>query len=296
MKISMNLGPALRVFGPEKAIELYAKAGFEAYDFSLSEYIDEDWRTGGAVVLKPDSPLMGEDYLTYAKHLRAHADSLGISCNQTHAPFPIRIRALAERMPWSLEISAVLGANHCVIHPDNYLGAEDNADFYRTLLPLAKELGVKIATENMWNWPSGTSGKGKELDHALPAACSDPASFTAHLRAVDDPYLVACLDIGHAEMYGLGTSAPELIRALGKDMEVLHVHDNDLWHDNHAEPFTMGIDFEAVVNALREVGYAGDMTLEVGANFSADDEAGALATLTHFADTAKRLREMFEQK
>ena len=87
-----------------------------------------------------------------------------------------------------------------------------------------------------------------------------------------------------------------LINGLGKDMEVLHVHDNDKWHDNHAEPFTMGIDFEAVVNALREVGYRGDMTLEVGANFSSDDEAGALATLTHFADTAKRLREMFEQK
>lgn len=292
----MNLGPALRVFEPEKAIELYAKAGFDAYDFSFFSFIDEDWRTGGTVVLKPNSPLMGEDYIAYAKHLRAYADSLGISCNQTHAPFPIRNPGLAERMPWALEISAILGAKHCVIHPDNNLGAEGNAEFYRTLLPLAKELGVKIATENMWNWTSGTSGQGKETDHALPAACSDPASFLAHLRAVDDPYLVACLDIGHAEMYGLGTSAVEMIRALGDEMEILHVHDNDQWNDNHAEPFTMNIDFDAVVAALREVGYRGDMTLEVGANFSPDGEAGALATLTRFAETAKRLRAMFEQK
>lgn len=296
MKISMNLGPALRVFSPEKAIELYAKAGFDAYDFSFFSFIDQDWRTGGAVVLKPDSPLMGEDYIAYAKHLREYADSLGISCNQTHAPFPICTPALAERMPWALEISSILGAKHCVIHPDNNLGAEGNAAFYRTLLPLAKELGVKIATENMWNWTRDTSGQGKETNHALPAACSDPESFVAHLRTVDDPYLVACLDIGHAEMYGLGTSAVEMIRALGSEMEILHVHDNDQWNDNHAEPFTMNIDFDAVTAALREVGYKGDMTLEVGANFSADDEAGALATLTRFAETAKRLRAMVGQK
>lgn len=57
---------------------------------------------------------------------------------------------------------------------------------------------MKIATENMWNWNG-------EKDEAAPAACSDPESFNAHLDAVNDPFFVACLDIGHAEMKGLGT-------------------------------------------------------------------------------------------
>ena len=296
MKISMNLSGTMQKFGPEKAIELYAKAGFDAYDFSFFSFIDHDWRTGGAIVLMPDSPLMGEEYVAYAKKLRALADSYGIVCNQTHAPFPISNLELRKTLPWALEVTAILGGKHCVIHPDNNRSAEENAEVYRELLPLAKSLGVKIATENMWNWTSGFDGKGKELDHALPAACSHHDDFLAHLTAVGDEYLIACLDIGHAEMYGLDTSAVEMIRTLGKHIEVLHVHDNDKWHDNHAEPFTMQVDFDAIVAALREIGYAGDMTLEVGLNFPTDDEEQALSMLRRLAATANRLREMFLQK
>lgn len=293
MKISMNLGPALRVFEPEKAIELYAKAGFDAYDFSFFSFIDEDWRTGGTVVLKPNSPLMGEDYIAYAKHLRAYADSLGISCNQTHAPFPIRNPGLAERMPWALEISAILGAKHCVIHPDNNLGAEGNAEFYRTLLPLAKELGVKIATENMWNW---TRANG--LDQAAPAACSDPASFNAHLDAVNDEFLVACLDIGHAEMRGLNTTAPEMIRALGNRLHALHIHDNDKWHDSHEIPFSMSLDWNEIVKALVDIDYKGYFTLECdqyfkNAGYTADS---ALEGAKNLASAAKKLAKMFGEQ
>lgn len=75
---------------------------------------------------------------------------------------------------------------------------------YNQLLPFAKDYGVKIATENMWNW-------NVQKDEAKFASCSNPESFNAHLDAINDPYFVACLDLGHAEMRGLDTSAVEMI-------------------------------------------------------------------------------------
>ena len=73
---------------------------------------------------------------------------------------------------------------------------------YLELLPFAKECGVKIATENMWNWDA-------QKDESSFAACATSESFLAHLDAVNDDYLVACLDIGHAEMRGSGSGAAE---------------------------------------------------------------------------------------
>lgn len=82
------------------------------------------------------------------------------------------------------------------------------------------------------------------------------------MDAVNDGDFVACLDIGHAQMRGVGTSAPEMIRALGPRLKALHIHDNDKWHDSHAIPFSMSIDFGAVAQALKDVQHTGYLTLE----------------------------------
>lgn len=76
----------------------------------------------------------------------------------------------------------------------------------------------------------------------------------AHVDIVNDPCMVACLDIGHAQMRGCNTNAPEMILALGERLQALHIHDNDCWHDNHQIPFSMNIDFDAVVDALKKIG------------------------------------------
>ena len=118
--------------------------------------------------------------------------------------------------------------------------AEQNAEMYAELLPFAKQCGVKIAAENMWNW-----------DHVKNqptfAACASSEDFKKHIDIVNDPYLVACLDIGHAEMRGSGDGAVNMIRALGYRLQALHIHDTDRWHDNHQIPFSMNIDFEAII-------------------------------------------------
>lgn len=126
---------------------------------------------------------------------------------------------------------------------------------YRELLPIAKKNKVKIALENMWNWDSSSN-------YALPASCSNPTDFLAHLNLLNDPSFVACLDIGHAEMKGVDTSAEEMILALNKNLKCLHIHDNDKRFDEHALPFTRNIDFEPIIDALARINYTGDITFE----------------------------------
>lgn len=285
MKISTEIGSIAEVVGEEHALALVASAGFDCWDFSMTvmaKYV------GGGRVLESDHPLAGPGRLAFARRLRRIGLDFGITCNQSHAPFPVRVPGIRDCLKHSIECTAEAGGKICIIHPDNDKSAEENAEMYLELLPFAREHGVKIATENMWNWD-------KEKDESSHAACSTPKSFVAHLEAVGDPYLVACLDIGHAEMRGQGTNAVEMIRAIGgSHLQALHIHDNDKWHDSHKTPFTMDIDFPPIVAALHEIGYSGEFTLEACYQLKGlpaelvPEEVGKMAL------AARRLADMFE--
>ena len=249
---STEIGSVAAVVGEEYAVELVAKAGFDAFDFSM--YGMWRWDKKNNRPFASDHPLSTSEYLSFARKLRKIGEGFGIVCNQSHAPHP-SVLCGKDNLLRCIECSAEVGAKICVIHPDNNSTAEQNAEMYRELLPFAKSCGVKIATENMWNW-------NKVLDCAALAACSSAQSFVSHLKAVDDPYFVACLDIGHAEMKGLDTSAVEMIYALGDRLCALHIHDNDRHRDSHQIPGSMSIDLASVSTALKDVGYSGYYTLE----------------------------------
>ncbi len=285
MKISTEIGSAAALVGETRAIELYGKAGFDAWDFSMMRGTNYSSATRHA---NPDfsHPFWGGDALTYAKELRHIGEECGMVCNQAHAPFPVYAPEVWDALPRALECAAVAGAPVCVVHPDNYKTAEENAEMYAKLLPYAKDFGVKIAVENMWLWD-------KEKDEAKAAACSHHTDFLAHIEAVGDPHLVACLDIGHAEMRGLSTDAPTVIRTLGPHLAAIHMHDNNKWKDSHILPFTGLIDFPAVIEALRDVGYRGDMTMEVDRHLAAYGTDRIEEGMRDIARAARRLREMF---
>ena len=287
MKTSTEISSLSKIVGEERAVEYIAKAGFEAWDLSMFRMCKYDWKS--KKVLDNDHPLAGKDYLKFVRRLRQIGLDNGIECNQSHAPFPTYSPEVRSYYKRAIECTAEAGGKICVIHPDNYKSAEENAEIYNELLPFAKSCGVKIATENMWNW-------NDELNQAAPAACSHHDDFVKHLDAVNDEYFTACLDIGHAEMAGLNTSTVEMIRAIGKRLGALHVHDNDLRNDSHQIPFSMQIDFDAMVKALKEVDYKGDMTLECDAYlhyFCANDKEKAFEGVKNLAAAAKKLVEMF---
>ena len=286
--ISTEIASAAHHVGEEKAIEYVAKAGFDAWDFSMFSMLSYDWKTHQ--FSKSDHPLGGSNALAFARKLRQIGLDNGIVCNQSHAPFPcpVDLPMIREYLKRAIECTAEAGGKICIIHPDNNATPEANAEMYGELLPWARSCGVKIAAENMWNWD-------QEKDQAGFAACCNPESFLAHLHAVDDEFLVACLDIGHSEMKGLGTSAPQLIHALGNKLQALHLHDNDRWHDSHQIPFSMEIDFGQVVRALQEIGYQGDFTLECDQYLHDRTPETLLSGLQDMAAVARKLEKMFQE-
>ena len=146
----------------EESLKLIKEAGFDTYDLSM---------------MREDKFFTSDNYLENAKKLKEYATSLGLVCNQTHSIFPvyhhsIDLKETQKRILYTkrrLEISKMLGAKNCVVHPMNVFSEEQNAEFFKDLLPLAHKLDINIATENMWNLEDG---------HASFAACSSPAEAT----------------------------------------------------------------------------------------------------------------------
>ena len=149
MRVSTNTIASLQMPLRDK-VKLLAEAGFDCYDISLFSGYDQ-------------RELDGDDYREKAQALRKYADSIGIACNQAHAPFggiygtPDNEEGFAAVVR-SMEIAAILGASIIVVHPCQHLNYAEsreelfaiNLDYYKRLIPYAERFGIKIATENMW--------------------------------------------------------------------------------------------------------------------------------------------------
>ncbi|MBQ7399561.1 MAG: sugar phosphate isomerase/epimerase [Clostridia bacterium] len=291
MKISTETASLHKLVGHEKAVEYIAKAGFDAWDFSITELIDVvawNWDNGKTPIFEyRDKNLLGPDYLKYARKLKNIGLDNGIYCNQSHAPYPSDVPDVRSYFKRAIECTAEAGGKICVIHPDCTISPEGNAEMYNEILPFAKSYGVKIATENMWDWD-------KAKGHSCFASCATPKSFNEHLDLVNDEYFVACLDIGHAEMKGSDTTAVEMVKELGSRLQALHIHDNDKLNDNHEIPFSMNIEFEPIVKALKEINYSGEFTLEAATYLTKFTPETAKDGICDLAKSARRLADMFD--
>ncbi len=286
MKISTEIDSASALVGEHKAVELIAKAGFDAWDFSMFKMAKYNYQE--KCLMPNDHPLASANYLKFARELKKIGEDNGIHCNQSHAPFPSYSPDVRSYLKRAIECTAEAGGKICIIHPQNSGSLQENTEMYLELLPFAKECGVKIATENMFNW-------NRDEDRCCDAACSTPQSFNAMLDTINDDDFVACLDIGHAELSGSGTCAPEMIRALGPRLKALHIHDVDKRYDTHQMPFTMLVDFEAVAKALKEVGYDGYLTLEAVTYLSSYREKTVPEGLKKLAESVRRIDKMIEK-
>ena len=179
----------------------------------------------------------------------------------------------------SFELAGILGVRNIVVHPlhcMNYLNndpkwiLEQNVEYYSTLAPMAADNGLKIAIENMWQ-------KNQYNKNITLSACSSPYELRDYVDACNQvtPQFVACLDIGHCIL--TGHDPVNAIEVLGERLNALHVHDVDGIHDNHTSPMSMVVNFPAMTDALKRIGYKGEYTLEVGAYFFDKFEDHALA-------------------
>ena len=86
-----------------------------------------------------------------------------------------------------------------------------------------------------------------------------------------------------------------IINALGNHLQALHIHDVDRIHDNHQLPFTLEIEYESIMKALKENGYSGYLTLESSSYMSAYEKENAFEGVKKMAETAKKLSDMMER-
>ena len=265
MKICTQTATFQHRFGVDNAIREIAKAGFDSYDISLC-YLPEDH-----ALFNPSTQL------DEIERLKEISKECGITCHQAHAPMPSSSSnpdsgdydtKVFGRIVNSLEIAAMLGAKQIVIHPKQHLPyfsnkkalAEINYEFYQSLLPYAKQYGIRIAVENMFKRDGNRGGV------IIDSVCSDPKEFCEYLDALDPKWFVACLDVGHTAI--VGRSVPEMIRALGHNrLHALHLQDNDLVDDRHTMPLLQKLPWDEIIKALADIEYDGYMTLEADAVF-----------------------------
>ncbi len=251
MKLVTQTETTQRMFSELEAVKLLADAGFDGIDFSMFD-TDSDKYT-----------LNAPDYLARAGELKKYAQSLGVTFEQSHAPFPPfrkdneeynkKVMPKVER---ALEISAELGIKVCVVHPcavgENQF--DINIKYYNSLIPVIKGTGLKIAVENMW-------GRDPETKKIISNICSVSEDFNRYVDALDPEYFTACLDLGHCGL--VGSDAETMIREMGaKRITSLHIHDNDYLHDSHTVPYLMDMKWDGILRALGEIGYSGNFTYE----------------------------------
>jgi len=259
MRITATIGPIADMFGEDEAISLLARGNYDCIDFSMGNLV------------KDDSEWLQPNYRERAARIVELCKANNIAVGQAHAPFKFAwadndvFKNIAiPRTIRSLEVASLVGAPIVVVHPIHHLLYKDygslelkqTIEFYRLLLPYAREYGVKIALENMFQ----TDYDGV----ATRDVYADPDEFNRAFDLLDnDPAFVACVDVGHCGLGGCCTPA-EMIRRIGPErVKCLHLHDNDNVRDRHTIPLLGKLDWDDICAALKEIGYSGDLCMEV---------------------------------
>ena len=184
----------------------------------------------------------------------------------------IRLAAVAE-LRRCLEIFAEIGAPWMNIHPDRHAPMHDwefilqqDRRSLEELLPTSRRCGVGLMLEN------------------LPGAFNTAAQLAPLLDPF--PEIGLHLDIGHANLQVVESTADDLIHAYGPRLRHVHLHDNKGGAaDLHLPLGTGTVDVKGHVRSLKRWGYDGTITLEV---FSPDRH--------YLAYSRDRLRQLWDEE
>ena len=246
MLLSANMIRIHDMFGMKQTFDIFQKAGIQGMDFNndVKQYHTDEH---------------GEDFYT---NLKNYAKEKGVAICQAHAPFPSSYveEEKSEKRFWDIvcgmKNAAYLGAPMIVVHPCVHLPYDEgdnaqklfeyNVDFYKRLIPYAREFGIKIAIENI----------------GRVSVTSTPERLNKLYDTLNDPVFTVCFDVGHCLLEDVDPA--EAIRKLGDRLVhgCTHVHDNNGESDQHTLPFYGKVDWESVMKALADIGYEGDLNYE----------------------------------
>lgn len=181
-----------------------------------------------------------------------------------------------QRMETSLHNAKLWGAQTvllvpAVVRPDTtYTQAwQRSQPQIKKLIPLAKELGVMIAIEEVWN--------------KFLLSAPDMARYVDEFKS---PWIKAYCDVGNMVQYGY---PQEWIRVLGPRIVKFHLKDYDTKTRRFVPLYEGSIDWKEVRKAIGEIGYSGFLTveLETGPDKTKDGQAAYLR------EVAKRVDRIF---
>ncbi len=211
---------------------------------------------------------------TQAEAMKNAAEKAGIKIhsvmNMDHWKYPLSsadpavVNRSLEGARTSLRNAHLWGADTVLIVPAVVDPKTSYKDAYsrsqasiRKLLPLAEELRVIIAIEEVWN---------KFL--------LSPIEFAAYIDQFATPWVRAYFDVGNVKLYGY---PEDWIRTLGPRIVKLHIKDFSFRHQPGSDasvadwvPLLEGdLDWHAIYVALGEIGFNGTATVELPAGNAA---------------------------
>lgn len=267
-KLSISFGVLQRRYGPKEALEICAKAGFDAVDFDLDSY----GFPSDPIYKKSD-----EEIVEYFKDIKKRADELGIIIGQTHGKCKAYVPDDDAYNEWVYQASrrdllatAALGAPACVIHnimqlrwgkqTPEFLHAK-NKEFFDDLIPFAEEYGTAVALETFGD----TCPNGVRTCEFF----GDVHELKKQYDMLDTKNKALCMDTGHSHhcaKYGM-TDTVEAIYYLNKDITLLHLNDNNGHSDQHLPPLLAGsesgLNWKEVMKALDDIEYKGFYNFEI---------------------------------
>ncbi|MDZ7638650.1 MAG: sugar phosphate isomerase/epimerase family protein [Bryobacterales bacterium] len=178
--------------------------------------------------------------------------------NQAHWRYPLSsgdpeaVKISMEGMRTSLRNAKTWGAGTVLLVPavvdanTTYEQAmERSKRQVSELIPLAEQLKVVIAIENVWN---------KFL--------LSPIEFVDYVDSFKSPYLQAYFDVGNIQLYGY---PDQWLRSLGK--RIARIHFKDFRFRNREAQFVNLLDgdlnWPAIYDAIAAIGYRGPISLEI---------------------------------
>jgi sugar phosphate isomerase/epimerase len=278
LKIGVQTKNVVEDDNPLEGFKLLKNLGFSCVDFSLNNYlknIDLYNSDINQFFDKTDSEL--EWFFTPHKQAAKEA---GIVINQMHMPYPNYVPKAKKEVndylrnvvaPKSMRVCKFFECPYIVVHGFKlayHLGSEEaewekTLDFLDFLAPMAREMGITICIENLYNGIGG---------HMMEGPCCDVRKAVERIDRMNDKYgaevLGFCFDTGHANLVGLDFE--DFITTLGGRLKVLHIHDNDGISDLHQIPFTFtktrentsSTDWDGFIRGLKAMNFDGVLSFE----------------------------------
>lgn len=263
---------------PEEGFALLAQTGFSCADFSLNGYLLNTSLYRSEVNDFFDRSA-GELEAFFMSHKHG-AKAAGIRVSQMHMPYPNYMpkgsRELNEYLwnvvaPKSMQVCAFFCCPYIVVHGFKltyFLGSEEaewreTERFLDFLAPMAREMGITICIENLYDNIGG---------HLVEGPCCDAKKAAERIDRMNDRHhaevLGFCFDTGHANLVSIDFR--RFITVLGHRLKVLHIHDNDGISDLHQIPFTFtktrenlsSTDWDGFIKGLKEIRFDGVLNFE----------------------------------